>query len=252
MRHGRKSASRLFDGRKLQVAEEQSSELIVAIEPIPANVGDGRDLPAVIDQVEEHSGLTVERVIADGAYGTGDNRAESQAREIDLVSPLAVPADAEVAKANFTLDSSTNTVTCPQGHTTATYKAVKDDQGRPTKTFTFDRATCAACPLFSRCVRSKTQGRTITTHYHEDLLHAARERQRTQEFKVTYKLRAAVERKIAELAGHGAQHARYIGTAKDLLQAQWTGAVVNLKSLFKLFHGDTDHMRTVLMAMANG
>jgi transposase len=252
MRHGRKSAARRFDGRKLQVAEEHSSELIVAIEPVPANVGDGRDLLAVIDQVEGQSGLAVERVIADGAYGSGDNRADSQERAMDLVSPLAVAADAAVAKANFTIDAQANTVTCPQGHTITTYKAITDDQGRPTKTFTFDRATCEACPLFTRCVRSKTQGRTITLHYHEALLHAARERQHTHEFKVTYKLRAAVERTIAELASHGAKQARYIGTAKDLLQAQWTGAVVNLKRLFKLFHGETSRMRDVLTVMTMG
>src|SRR5512136_1562820 len=90
MRHGRKSASQRFDGRKLQVAEEQTSELIVAIEPVSANAGDGRDLMAVIDDVEEQTGLTVERAIADGAYGTGDNRADCQAQEVDLVSPLTV------------------------------------------------------------------------------------------------------------------------------------------------------------------
>jgi hypothetical protein len=99
-------------------------------------------------------------------------------------------------------------------------------------------------------VRSKIQGRTVTLHYHEDLLKAARERQHTHEFKVTYKLRAAVERTIAELGGHGAKQARYIGTTKDLLQAQWTGAVVNLKRLFKLFRGDMNHMRTVMMVTA--
>jgi transposase len=249
MRHGRKSVAHRFDGRKLQVAEEQSSALIVAMEPVPANVGDGRDLLPVIDQVEEQTGLSVAQAIADGAYGTGDNRAASQAREMDLVSPLAIPTDAEVAKASFRIDAPANSVTCPQGHATTTYRVSKDDQGRPVKSFTFERATCEACPLFTRCVRSKVQGRTITTNYHEALLEAARERQQTQEFKLTYKLRAAVERTIAELAGHGAKQARYIGTAKDLLQAQWSGAVVNLKRLFKLFHGDMHRMREVLALM---
>jgi transposase len=249
MRHGRKSASQRFDGRKLQVAEEQTSELIVAIEPVPANAGDGRDLIAVIDQVEEQTGVTVERTIADGAYGTGDNRADCAERDTDLVSPLAVPHDAAVAKTAFTIDVPAHTVTCPQGHTLTTYTETKDKQGRLVKTFTFDRTTCEACPLFARCVHSKTQGRSITLHYHEDLLQAARQRQATDEFKDTYKLRPAVERKIAELAEHGAKQARYLGTVLSGLQAQWTGTVVNLKRLFKLFRGDMNWMRNVLMAM---
>jgi transposase len=248
MRHGRKSASQRFDGRKLQVAEEQTSELIVAIEPVPANAGDGRDLMTVLDVVEE-SGVTVERAIVDGAYGTGDNRADCQTQEIDLVSPLAVPHDAEVSKANFAIDLQANTVTCPQGHTTATYNLIKDNQKRAVKSFTFDRATCAACPLFARCVHSQTQGRTVTMHYHEALLQAARQRQQTDEFKDTYRLRAAVERKIAELTEHGSKQARYLGTVLSFLQAQWTGAAVNLKRLFKLFEGDMNEMRNVLMAM---
>jgi transposase len=249
MRHGRKSASQRFDGRKLQVAEEQTSELIVAIEPVPANAGDGRDLLAVIDQVEEQAGVTVEQAIADGAYGTGDNRADCAERDTDLVSPLAVPHDAAVAKTAFTIDVPTATVTCPQGHTLTTYAETKDKQGRPVKTFTFDRTMCEACPLFARCVHSKTQGRSVTLHYHEDLLQAARQRQATDEFKDTYKLRPAVERKIAELTEHGAKQARYLGTVLSGLQAQWTGAAVNLKRLFKLFHGDMNWMRNVLMAM---
>jgi len=249
MRHGRKSASQRFDGRKLQVAEEQTSELLVAIEPVPANAGDGRDLMTVINQVEENTGTTVERAIADGAYGTGDNRADCQAQDIDLVSPLTVPRDVEVSKANFAIDLPDSTVTCPHGHTATTYKLVKDNQRRPVKSFTFDRATCETCPLFTRCVHSQTQGRTVTLHYHEALLQAARQRQRMDEFKATYKLRAAVERKIAELTEQGAKQARYIGTGLSFLQAQWTGAVVNLKRLFKLFHGDMNWMRNVLLAI---
>jgi len=187
--------------------------------------------------------------MADGAYGTGDNRADCAKRDTDLVSPLAVPRDAAVAKMAFTIDVSAHSVTCPQGHTLTTYTETKDKQGRPVKTFTFDRTTGEACPLFAQCVPSKTQGRSITLHYHEDLLQAARQRQATAEFKNMYKLRSAVERKITELTEHGAKQARYLGTVLSGWQAQWIGAAVNLKRLFKLFQGDLNWMRNVLMAM---
>ena len=67
--------------------------------------------------------------------------------------------------------------------------------------------------------------------------------------KTRTELRAAVERKIAELTEHGSKQARYLGTVLSFLQAQWTGAVVNLKRLFKLFQGDMNWMRNVLKAM---
>jgi len=246
MRHGRQSAAPRFDGRKWQVAEEPRSELVVAVEPVPANVGDGRDLLLVIAHVEEQAEVTVERAIADGAYGSGDNRADGADRGTDLVSPLALPHDPQVAKTAFPLDLAAETVTCPRRQTTTTLAWETDDPRRPVKRFVFERKTCEVCSLFARCVHSKTQGRSIGVHYHEALLQAARQRQQTDEFKDVYTQRPAVERQIAELSGHGAKQARYLGRLNNFLQAQWTGAVINLKRLFKLFKGDPVRMRQVL------
>jgi hypothetical protein len=69
----------------------------------------------------------------------------------------------------------------------------------------------------------KGQRKVVKGQHHEALLQAARQRQQTDEFKDTYRLRAAVERKIAELTEHGSKQARYIGTVLSFLQAQWTG-----------------------------
>ena len=61
-----------------------------------------------------------------------------------------------------------------------------------------------------------------------------REGQRTEEFKTLYRLRPAVERKIAELVSHGLRLTRYIGQPKRQLQRLWIGAAINLKRLFTL------------------
>jgi hypothetical protein len=95
-------------------------------------------------------------------------------------------------------------------------------------------------------VHSKSKGPYLRKHYHEALLQAARQRQGTAEFKQMYLLRVAIERKIADLVQHGLRQARYISTAKDRLQAQQTGAAVNLRRLFTPFEGDTNRMREVL------
>jgi len=246
MRHGHKSRARLFEGRKLQVATDQASELLLAAEPMPANAGDGRDLMKIVQGVEQEHGITVERGIGDGAYGTGDNRAACAKAQVDLVSPLPAPSDPAVDKTAFSIDLAAKRATCPQGQVASDPKPAKDPQGRPVLLFIFERSICETCPLFARCVHSKTKGRHLRTHYHEALLQAARQRQSTAEFKETYLLRVAIERKIADLVQHGLRQARYIGTAKDRLQAQWTGAAVNLRLLFTLFKGDTNHMREVL------
>jgi hypothetical protein len=236
MRHGRKSKASRFDGFKVAVTTEQTSELIVDIADEPAPGGDGQQLIPTVERVEELTGATVERVIGDGAYGSGDHRAncaDFPGHPVALVAPVSEPKDAAVAKSAFTLDLPKRTATCPQGRTTLGQPA-KDGRGREILSFTFARAQCEACPLFQRCVHSRTHGRTVQTHAREVYLQDARRRQQTDEFKTLYRLRSAIERKQAELVSHGLRGTRYLSRRQRQLQQLWLAAVVNLKRLFKL------------------
>ena len=252
MRHGRKSASRRFDGFKNSVATELTSELILDIADVPAPGSDGAHLIPTIERVETHAGVTVERVIGDGAYGSGDNRATCANypdHSIDLVSPLSHPHDPEVDKSAFQIDLEARRATCPQGHT-VTGKDRKDKQGRSILTFAFARSDCETCPLFARCVRSKSAGRTVCTHPHEALLREARQRQQTDEFKDLYRLRGRVEGKIAEVVRHGLRETRYLREQKRQLQRLWTGAAVNLKRLFKLAQAKNVDLGVILASLS--
>jgi hypothetical protein len=235
MRHGRKSASRRFDGFKTSVATEAESELILDITDMSAADGDGRELLPTIKRVQEQ-GLTVERVLADGAYPSGDNLAGCATypgHPVDLVAPLRRGPHPEVDKTAFTIDLDQGLITCPRGQQ-ALGQPAHDRLGRPILKFVFARPVCAPCPLFEACVRSQKTGRTVTTHAQERHLQAARQRQETAEFQELYPLRSRVERKIAELSGHGLRQTRYRGQPKRQLQRLWTGAAVNLKRLFTL------------------
>ena len=239
MHHGRKSSAHLFNGFKASVSTDQHSELILDIADVTASGSDGTHLLPVIKRVEAQTDVTVERAIGDGAYGSGKNRAacanygQDPSRAVDLVSPLAQPSDPEVAKSAFDIDLDTLTATCPQGHSVSGQRAGKQDD-QQLWLFTFPRETCEACPLFERCVRSEKTGRTVRTRAYEAYLQAARLRQQTEEFDLLYRLRAAVERKIAELVQHGLRETRYVGEPKRQLQRLWLGAAVNLRRLFYL------------------
>lgn len=236
MRHGRKSSAHLFNGFKVSVSTDQHSEMILDIADVTASGSDGAHLLPIIERVEAQADVTVERAIGDGAYGSGKNRAACDnypGHAVDLVSPLAQPSDPEVDKSAFQIDLEAQTATCPQGHKVTGQPAGKHD-GQQMWLFTFPRATCEACPLFERCVRSKKTGRTVRTRGYESYLQAARIRQQTEEFDRLYRLRPAVERKIAELARRGVRETRYVGESKRQLQRLWLGAAVNLKRLFRL------------------
>ena len=78
---------------------------------------------------------------------------------------------------------------------------------------------------------------------YEAYLQAARVRQQTEEFRQAYRLRPAIERKQAELVGHGLRATRYLGEPKRQLQRLWTGAAVNLKRLFTLAEAQNADLR---------
>ena len=237
MRHGRKSASKKFDGFKVSTSMDQASELILDIEDMPAPLGDGQDLLPAIERVEEHVGVTVVRAIVDGADGSGKNRAACAERPddpIDLLSPMRRPTDPEVDKSAFNIDDQAQTATCPKGQTVPASSTQTDSHGRTACTFVFERKICQACPWFTRCVHSQTTGRTVTTSFYEAYLRAARQRQQTDEFKQLYRLRPRIEGKQAELVSHGLRKTRYLGISKRRLQRLWLAAAVNLQRLFKL------------------
>jgi transposase len=261
MRHGRKSGARRFDGFKSSIATELSSGLILDIREVPAPGSDGAQLMTAIERVEAQTGVRVERVIGDGAYGSGDNRAacaDHRGQAIDLVSPVSKPHNPEVDKSAFRIDLKAQRAICPQG-CTARGKARKDKRGRPILVFTFARSDCEACPRFTRCVKSASAGRSVRTHAHESHLQEARQRQETEEFKALYRLRGAVEGKIAELVGHGLRETRYVGEQRRQLQQLWTAAAANLKRLFRLDQAEDDALTAALdrwkcrrMALAPG
>lgn len=120
MRHGRKSASRRFNGFKTSLATEPESELLLDLADMSAAAGDGAELLPTIDRVEQQ-GLRVDRAIGDGAYPSGDNLAACAtypAHPVDLVGPLGRGPDPRVDKAAFEIDLEQERITCPYGHQT--------------------------------------------------------------------------------------------------------------------------------------
>jgi transposase len=235
MRHGHKSKAQRFDGFKTALTTEVDSELILDVAELAASSGDGQHLLPTVQRVEAQAGVTVERVIGDGAYPTGPNLAACATHTptpIDVIAPSALAADPVVAKAAFQIDLLGPTATCPQGISVTGRPARR--AGQPGLQFRFARTTCQACSLFTRCVQSKLAGRTIRTDDYEPYRQTLRHRQGSPEFKALYRRRSRVERKQAELMRHGLRRMRYWGAAKRQLQRLWTGAVVNLKRLFKL------------------
>ncbi len=231
MRHGRKSASRRFDGHKLDVIGDEGSELVLGVEVRAGNAPDGEGAVGLLAQVQALPGIAITTLLADMAYSDGDVREAVEAQGTELVAKVAPVANSgRFPKTDFDIDTEAGAVTCPAGMTTTAAKKAKDHKGRPGLMFSFPAPTCASCPLRDQCVGG-TRGRTIFVGRHHDRIAVARAAQGEPETKALLRQRAKIERKIDHLQDLGMRKARYRGRRRTRLQALLAATVANFKRL---------------------
>ena len=74
MRHGHKSSRRRFDGHKAAIVVDTGSQMITAVEALPGNAPDNLEALELVEQRAANTGVPVEEVMGDAAYGDGDTR----------------------------------------------------------------------------------------------------------------------------------------------------------------------------------
>jgi hypothetical protein len=233
MRHGRKSASKRFDGHKIGVGVDVESQLIAGVDVLEGSAADdegslelaqasAKALDAEADEVE---------ALADCAYGDGENRERFREAGIDLKAKVPAPGGCGeyFKKTDFVINLEAMTCTCPGGQTTDVLRPMGQDSGQPRQSFVFDGKVCGACPLRERCFKpTQPRGRRVALHPQEALLQQAREWQGSPDFDRFRKERQTVEHRIARLMQLGMRQARYVGRRKTLFQALITATVANL------------------------
>jgi transposase len=231
MRHGRKSASRRFDGHKVDIIGDEDSELILGVDVRAANAADGEGAVPLLAQVMALPGILVTTLLGDMAYSDGDVREAVEEQGAELVAKVpSVTNSGRFPKTDFAIDTKAGTVTCPAGVTTTHARKAKDHKARPGLRFGFPAATCAACPLREQCVGG-TRGRSIFVGRHHDRIAAARAAQAEPATRALLRQRSKIERKIDHLQDLGMGQARYRGRRKTRLQALLAATVANFKRL---------------------
>jgi transposase len=234
MRHGRKSASRRFDGHKLDVMTDEGSELVLGVEVRAGNAGDGAGAALLLTQVQGVDGIEVTTLLGDMAYSDGDVRQAVEEAGAELVAKVPPVTNRGLfPKTDFRVDLPNARVTCPAGQSTADVRPSTDHKGRQAMTFHFPAAACGACPLREQCTTGKG-GRTIVVGAHHDRIEAARAAQQRPEVKALLRRRPKVERKIDHLQDLGMNKARFRGRRKTKLQALLAATVANFKRLVVL------------------
>lgn len=151
------------------------------------SAGDSTALPAHVEKLIETHGTTPESVTADAGYGSEENYAYLEERNISPFVKFpgfdARKPKRKFAADNFKYDEKTDTYLCPEGHLLAyaedNINTTKN--GRKQQVRVYRTAACAQCPMLSECSRS-TRGRSIERN--EEVL---RHRQKAREMLTSEK-----------------------------------------------------------------
>ena len=226
MRHGRKSASKRFNGHKAAVAVEMESQLISGVEVLAGNAGDQEKALELVKQSERVMEAEVEETVGDCAYGGGPTRRAfaEEGRPLTAKVPASQNGDC-FPKSGFEIDLERRQVRCPAGQTSRDYQSDGPSRGGR---FIFPAATCEACPSRSRCVKGRGP-RSISIQAEEGLQQQARLHNQTEAGRKSLRERVVVEHGIARLVGLGIRKSRYFGRKKTRFQVVMAAVVANLR-----------------------
>lgn len=182
-----------------------------------AEATDAGTLTALIDQVQQTVGDTLQRVLADSAYATLVDVIDCDDRGIDLVAPVQANSFTESKqkasgrpknnRAEFDWNEDQRTYRCPAGHE-LDYKGKQQKQRYGGRQVIEHRYHCRAehcqgCPLASGCVKNADRGRWIKRLEGQELLDAQREKMDSEAIKASYRERSQViERAFGDARRH--------------------------------------------------
>jgi transposase len=229
-----------YDGYLLDVSMDADSELLCAVEVLPANGDEGANAKQLIASEEHVHGNDIASLSLDRIGYRGDVLAElSDAVDGPQLTVYVPPIDwrppaPELFQPDeFTLNAGRDEVQCPGGATSRLRERTARGHGWR---FRFASAQCQACPLRPHCLQPATRGgRSVIKTDYEAQYRAAQQRAQTAEYQEVRREHPRIERKLADLIRwHHGRRVRYRGRLRVKVQYLVTAVVVNCKRIVKL------------------
>jgi transposase len=251
------------------IVTETDNGFIVGADVVIGNV-EHHQLTTLIDTIVSDYDVDVARVLADTAYTTGENLSEMEARDVEMLGPLADPKCSDnpahredltqpveeaaldklpvnpqtkrFDKSAFVYDAESDCYYCPAGEPmTRPEPRHRDEDGAPIepKTKTYTSHGCAACNLASRC-RANLEaggGRQINDDIHEPARRRHRERMNQEESKIDYGKRFHYGEVPFAVLKAVMGFRRFLLRGEAGVQTEWLWACTgyNLKKLIRLW-----------------
>ena len=251
---GRDTMSRRRGEHDKGCAQLVFPNLITNVATTDATVTDNQMTEPVHDTLAARN-LTPGRHYEDSGYLSAELVVSALAtRGIALIGPLLADTSAQAragagyARADFTIDYDTKTVTCPQGKTSASWTPCAQ-RGKDAIVATFSAADCGPCPARALCTTGKRRQLSLPPRDLAQAQAAARAAEKTIGFQADYARRAGVEGTMHQATSHGARRARYRGLPKTRLDHIYMACALNLLRLHAYWTGTPlDRRRTSHLA----
>lgn len=229
-----------YTGYALDVSIDADSEIICALEVLPANGDEAANAKVLIESEEAAQGNDVQSLSIDSIGFRGEVLRELTAEGGPQVEVYVPPYTHEsnnpelYQPSDFQLNEMNDELSCPGGAKTRTRYQASHNQGWQ---FNFPKQQCANCPLRDKCLKPNNKsGRTVIKNDYQAEYSAARERATTEEYQQVRKQHPRIERKLADIIRwHAGRRVRYRTLARVKIQYFLTAVVVNFKRLVKLF-----------------
>ena len=129
-------------------------------------------------------------------------------------------------------------MTCPEGRINSSWTPVQD-AGKALIKIKFSISDCKVCPSRAACTGTGRRSLTLHPKEHMQALLAARQREKTQEFKATYRHRAGIEGTDSQgVRALGLRSSRSIGLHKTHLGHLAVATAVNVIQLMSWLRGE--------------
>ena len=235
-------------GYEVQIAEtcheDNAVEVITQVTVTDACVSDEHATMPMLEALTER-GQEPREMVADTAFGSGNNAVEAERMGTELVSPVkgpkvevedVAPEKRPLTVADFLVDArGEDPAVCPAGHfaIAQTHTAAQPNR----VVLRFEHETCEGCALFHACpAPSNREGEGYVLSV--DLVAANLERRRraiaSGAFKERYRIRAGIEATASELKRrHGLADLRVRGRPRVVLAVHLKALACNVKRMVR-------------------
>jgi len=192
----------------------------------------------VIHKAVGKKGLWPSVHLADAAYITARHLADAKEKGFRLLGPTRkdpswqLKTEEAFDRSCFEVDYEKESVTCPTGNTSASWKTYENESRGEYIKARFSNSDCQACEYRILCTKGESRNLLLHPEKQDRALQETRDLMETEEGKLLYQLRAGVEATISQgVRAMGLRRSRYRGLAKTRLQHLVSAAALNLKRL---------------------